>query len=86
VSGRVVDRAGAPVAGAFVSAGDRELGGEGTGADGRFRIAGVAPGTAAVRAFLPRVGGAERSVALAPGQALELGDLVLEPSSDRHHP
>jgi len=89
VNGRVVDAQGAPQAGASVSAGDRDTGAEVTGRDGRFRIEGVAPGRAVtVRAFVPRVGGVVKTVELAPGQRLDLGDLALSgPTPSGHgHP
>jgi len=77
VRGRVVDAAGAPVAGAFVLVGDQPPEGEGTASDGRFRLQGVPAGPVPLRVFLPRVGSATRDLDLAPGQELDLGDLQL---------
>ncbi len=87
VAGRIVDAEGAPVAGAFVTVGGRELGGEGTGADGRFRIQGVEAGPQPLQAFLPRVGGATRTVEVLAGQVVELGDVPLAiAGGGMHHP
>ena len=87
VAGRIVDAEGAPVAGAFVTVGGRELGGEGTGADGRFRIQGVEAGPQPLQAFLPRVGGATRTVEVLAGQLVELGDVPLAGAGGgMHHP
>jgi hypothetical protein len=86
VSGRVVDAAGAPVAGVFVLVGARPPEGEGTGSDGRFRLQGLAPGPQQLRAFLPRAGSATRELVLSPGQELELGDLTLARGGGSAHP
>lgn len=86
VTGRVVDGAGAPVAGAFVMVGDRPPEGEGTAGDGRFRLQGVPAGAQQLRAFLPRVGSATRDVELAPGQELDVGDLRLSRGGGGPHP
>lgn len=85
VSGRVVDPAGAPAAGAFVSVGGRDLGGDGTGADGRFRIQGVEAGAQTLQAFLPRLGGVTRAVEVVAGQEVELGDVPLVASTGGGH-
>jgi protocatechuate 3,4-dioxygenase beta subunit len=85
VTGRVVDAAGAPVAGAFVMLGGRDPSADGgTGADGRFRLQAVPPGRQEVQAFVPRTGSAARSFEISAGQELDLGDLVLSPSGGGH--
>jgi hypothetical protein len=86
VTGRVVDAAGAPVAGAFVLVGDQPPEGEGTASDGRFRLQGVPPGAQQLRAFLPRVGAATRDLVLSGGQELEVGDLALSRGGASPHP
>ncbi len=86
VTGRVVDSGGAPVAGAFVLVGDQPPEGEGTGADGRFRLQGVPGGAQQLRAFLPRVGSATKELTLAPGQEVDVGDLPLARGGGGVHP
>lgn len=77
VKGRVVDPAGAPVAGAFVLVGDQPPADEGTASDGRFRLLGVPAGPQVITVFWMRVGSITREITLAPGQELDLGDLPL---------
>jgi hypothetical protein len=86
VTGRVVDAAGAPVAGAFVLVGDQPPEGEGTATDGRFRLQGVSAGAQRLRAFLPRVGSATKDLVLATGQELDVGDLALSRGGASPHP
>jgi hypothetical protein len=86
VTGRVVDAAAAPVAGAFVMVGDRPPEGEGTATDGRFRLQGLPAGAQLLRAFLPRVGSATKDLVLAAGQELDVGDLTLSRGGASPHP
>jgi hypothetical protein len=86
VRGRVVDSAGAPVAGAFVLVGDGPPADEGTASDGRFRLLGVPAGPQVIKVFWMRVGSVSREVTLAPGQELDLGDLALARGSDPMSP
>lgn len=75
VSGRVVDEAGAPVAGAAVAVADREAVTDG---EGRFLVAGLPPGGHAVRyaapGFAPAFAG---PVVVRDGAVADAGELVL---------
>jgi protocatechuate 3,4-dioxygenase beta subunit len=85
VTGRVVDAAGAPVAGAYVWVGDQPHADEGTSSDGRFRLVGVPTGPQQLRAFLLRAS-ASRELSLVAGQELDVGDLALARGGASAHP
>jgi len=81
ITGRIVDAAGAPIAGASV-----ELSGAAarlavSGADGSFRFSTLAGGNYLVAASAAGYASQQRSVALTQGQSFDLGAIVLPPAS-----
>jgi hypothetical protein len=78
VEGTVREREGALVPGARVQIGDVYAA---TGADGRFRLEGVAPGDVALRIESPLHAPLERAHVLVPERALDLGVLELDPGA-----
>lgn len=69
----------APLAEAFVSVDGKapELNHGAVGADGRFKVTDLAPGDHSLRASAPQYRSSTRTVTLAAGQALDLGEFVL---------
>lgn len=87
VAGRILGPDGAPVRGAMVAV-DGEMGFHGAGSDqttaeGRFKLANVAPGEHSLRIFAPPASFQRRPFTVAAGQPLDLGDLKLDaPKAD----
>lgn len=80
LTGRVVDEEGEPLPGAMATVTGRKAQGA-AGADGRFELAGLAPGSYRLTVAAPGREVAERTVALAPGDARDLGEISLEPGA-----
>ena len=77
VTGRVLGLSGAPQAGATVSV-DGARRGQGSGADGRFKLTGLLPGEHTLSVRLdPRLASAPKTVTVTSGQPVEVGDLTL---------
>lgn len=84
VSGRLMDAASRqPLSEGFVSIVSYGSGGgrEGTrvGPDGAFRFENVTAGDISLSIFAPNHQNTDRKASLAPGQALDVGDIVVEP-------
>jgi membrane-associated protease RseP (regulator of RpoE activity) len=83
VTGRIVGPDGAPVKSAMVTVadGDAIMAGANseTTADGRFHLANVQPGEHAIRVFAPPATFKRQTFTVAAGQALDVGDIKLDP-------
>ncbi|MBZ4397353.1 carboxypeptidase regulatory-like domain-containing protein [Myxococcus sp. AS-1-15] len=77
ISGRLVDKAGKPLAQAFVDVDG--LTSAPTGADGRFRVEDVAPGQHRLIAWSEKTERAEKKLTLAVGKSQDVGDWKLGP-------
>lgn len=76
VAGRVIDaQTGEPVPNAAISEGGHP---QLSSPDGRFRLGGLAPGDHSLRFQADRYQGLSRTVTLAPGTPLDLGDVPLK--------
>jgi hypothetical protein len=76
VTGRVLGLTGAPQAGAIVSI-DGARRGQGSGADGRFKLTGLLPGEHTLTVRLDRLGSVPKTITVTAGQPAEAGDLTL---------
>jgi hypothetical protein len=81
-TGRVLALGGAPQAGATVSV-DGSRRGQGSGADGRFKLTGLLPGDHVLLARVGNLVSAPKTLTASAGQSLEVGDLqLLAPKAD----